>query len=812
MKIDLHLHSKHSRRPSQWVLQKLGCPESYSDPLMLAQKTREMGMNGLTLTDHNMIEGCLEIAHLPGTFISEEVTTYFPEDRCKVHVLVWNINEALHEDIQKARDNIYDLVAYLNRHHVLHAVAHPLFSINDRLTLEHFERFLLLFKAFELNGARDEGQNEVIKALCGNLSPADVKELSDRYDYEPLFDEPWRKHLVAGSDDHSALNVARAYTEVPGAADIEAFLEGLAAGRSIPQGRGSTPRTLAHNLYGIAFQYFNSRFALDKFAGNDVLMRFLDRLLQPEPQSPGWIPLRLKGLLTQRRRHRLAESDKLQDIIRHVGEKTIVGDPGLLEIIRNGNHRHVDRDEQWFRFVDQVCSRVLRRFSRGLWDHLSGANVFNIFGSLGAAGSLYSLLAPYFVSYGLFGRDRALSYGVADRFNVNPYGIMPPRNDIKVAHFTDTYYEVNGVATTLRRQADLASRTGKDLTLITCARDHPLQVGRIRNFEPIDVFELPEYPEQKIFIPPFLQILRHIYEDEYTHLHAATPGPVGLTALAAARIMRLPISGTYHTAIPQYAAYLTGDDVIEQLVWRYTLWFYDQMETIYVPSRDTGRELISKGIAEEKILQYPRGVDTREFHPDRRNGYLQRKYQMNGVIKLLYVGRVSKEKNLHLLSDAFKRLCRERKDLHLIVVGDGPFLEHMKTDLEGWPCTFPGYIYGPELADMYASADLFVFPSTTDTFGNVILESQASGLPVIVTDTGGPCENIIPGETGLIVEGGSVGSLIKGIKTLADDPGLLARMSKAARAYMEERSFEKAFQEHWRLYSRDGTHPAGVTT
>jgi len=106
MRADLHVHSKYSRRPSQWFLQKMGCPESFTEPLNLYRIARNRGMSLVTITDHNSIDGALEIAHLPGTFISEEVTTYFPEDKCKVHVLVYQITESQHEDIQKLRQNL----------------------------------------------------------------------------------------------------------------------------------------------------------------------------------------------------------------------------------------------------------------------------------------------------------------------------------------------------------------------------------------------------------------------------------------------------------------------------------------------------------------------------------------------------------------------------------------------------------------------------------------------------------------------------------------------------------------------------------
>ncbi|MBR9982882.1 MAG: glycosyl transferase, partial [Desulfatitalea sp.] len=170
MRIDIHVHSKHSKRPSQWILKKLGCPESFTEPLQLYQIAKSRGMSHVTITDHNSIDGALEIAHLPGTFLSEEITTYFPDNGCKIHVLALNITEAQHGEIQKVRENIYDLVRYLHAEKILSIAAHPLFAINGLLTVAHFEQMLLLFQHLELNGARSPRENACLRQVVENLS------------------------------------------------------------------------------------------------------------------------------------------------------------------------------------------------------------------------------------------------------------------------------------------------------------------------------------------------------------------------------------------------------------------------------------------------------------------------------------------------------------------------------------------------------------------------------------------------------------------------------------------------------------------
>ena len=198
--------------------------------------------------------------------------------------------------------------------------------------------------------------------------------------------------------------------------------------------------------------------------------------------------------------------------------------------------------------------------------------------------------------------------------------------------------------------------------------------------------------------------------------------------------------------------------------------------------------MIEKGIDPKKICLFPRGVDTARFHPSKRNvRFLKERFNAGDGPKILYVGRISKEKDLHILAQAFRSLTQTIKDVELVLVGDGPYLKELKDLLAGTPCIFTGYRDGEELATIYASCDLFAFPSATDTFGNVVLEAQASGLPVIVTDSGGPQENMIPHKTGQIVPAGDAEGLLQTLRSLLGDASRLKEMGKAARLSMENR-------------------------
>lgn len=797
LKVDLHVHSKYSTRPSEWILRKIGCSESYTDPKCLYKTAKARGMGMVTITDHNTLAGSLDIAHLDDTFISEEITTYFPEDRCKLHLLVHDITEKQHEDITKIRENIFELVPYLNKEGISHAVAHPLYSINDKLSIAKFEQMLLLFNVFELNGSRDNFQNQILREIVTPLTPDDIQFLADKHGIDPYGTDPWNKRLIAGSDDHSSINIATTWTEVEGVSSIREFLSGIREGKARTSERDSSPKTLAHTLYSIAYQFYRDKLKLDRYIGRELLFRFVDRTLMPPSEEDEGLVNRLKATLTNHMPRGIfnrSAPNTMTGLLQREAREILTGNVTMNQMLKASFKDPEEANEAWYEFVVCMSDKIFKQFADSIMDSFLGANLFHIFNTVGSAGALYTMLAPYFVAYTVFTKDRQFC-----SLCRNKLGKTRPLSSLhrqKLAHFTDTFYEVNGVAKTLQMHVKMALKNNKQQTILTCSPE-PDAMG-IVNFTPIGTFDLPEYPDLKLYYPPLLTMLQKCYEEDYTHIHSATPGPLGIAALIIARILKRPICSTYHTALPQYVAQLTEDPAMEEIMWRYVLWYYNQMDLVYVPSRAMGEELERKGIPKEKIQFYSRGIDNLRFHPSKRNGFFKQRYNLkDDVLKLLYVGRVSKEKNMTLIEDVFRRLCELRKGVHLVIIGEGPYHEEMKKRMSGLPVTFTGFIEGEDLSQAYASGDIFIFPSTTDTFGNVVLEAQASGLPVVVTDEGGPKENLISGETGYVVPARDQEKFRRSLMELIDNPSLLQRMKKKAREYTENKSFEDAYIELW---------------
>jgi len=258
---DLHIHSRHSARSEEWLFRRFDFPDSYSDPNQLYEQLRKRGMDYVTITDHDSIDGCLEIANRPRTFISEQVTTYFPNDACKLHILVWGLSEQQHRDIENVRENIFDLQRYLQRAQIAHAVAHPLYSVNGKLEATHLEQLILLFKHFEgINGLRDALLSDLAQTLFSQLTPEKIDIFANRHGVAPTHPEPWRKILVGGSDDHGGQFAASAFTETPAARSAEQFLKLVRTGNCTACGQGGTPLILSHGFYNTVACFIQDRF------------------------------------------------------------------------------------------------------------------------------------------------------------------------------------------------------------------------------------------------------------------------------------------------------------------------------------------------------------------------------------------------------------------------------------------------------------------------------------------------------------------------------------------------------------------------
>ena len=789
---DLHIHSRHSARSEEWLFRRFDFPDSYSDPKQLYEQLRKRKMDYVTITDHDSIDGCLEIAHLPRTFISEQVTTYFPHDVCKLHILVWGISEQQHRDIEGVRENIFDLQRYLQRAQIAHAVAHPLYSVNGKLEAMHLEQLILLFKHFEgINGLRDALLSDLAQTLFKQLTPEQIDVFANRHGVAPTHAEPWRKILVGGSDDHGGQFAASAFTETPAAKSAEEFLKSVRNGNCTPRGQGGTPLILSHGFYNTVACFIQDRFHEKLGPSGALLEKMFSRFM--EGRAPTEFTLKEKtefivqGVL----------SGKIFDFAKPANVslwKELSGyfaRPEVKAKLAAQLDKVSEPERRTFLMANMVAEQLAFRFFNKFVQQLSSGNMVESVQALSAIAPILVILTPYI--YGFHSQAPSRKW-LRNLFKELTGEIPVALQNHKRAWFTDTLEDVNGVATTIRKMTAAGAAAGKELVVVASRSDLQLSDIPIKNFPPIGEFELPEYELQKLSFPPILQMLDYVQRERFTEIIISTPGPVGLTALLAAKMLNLQTSGIYHTDFPQYIRILTEDSFLESVAWGYMHWFYGQLDTVFVNSEEYKQSWIKRGFDPAKLKILPRGLDTELFHPGRRDSAFFEKFgASNGELRLLYVGRISREKDLDLLADAYRRLRKEGLPVRLFVVGHGPYSEALAKSLPD--AFFTGYLRGTELATAYASADIFVFPSTTDTFGNVILEAQASGLPVVVSDSGGPKELVAHKANGLITRSHNVEDFTDAIRALVTDQTLRERMANSARDSVTDRSWPLRFRK-----------------
>jgi len=795
-KCDLHIHSRYSARSEEWLFRRFDFPDSYTDPEELYRQLLERGMDYVTITDHDTIDGCLQIIDLPQTFISEQVTTYFPQDQCKIHILVWGISEEQHRDIERVRDNIFELQRYLQAAQIAHAVAHPFYSINGKLEASHLERLILLFKHFEgINGLRDALLSELAQNLLGSLTPQKIDKLAAKYNFAPTHLEPWVKIFVGGSDDHGGRFTASAYTETPQADSATKFLECVRDGDCRAHGQGGTPLALSHGFYSTLACFIQDRFHEKLGPGAMLVEKMFSRFM--EGRDPTEFTLAEKaGLAGQ-----AVLSGKIFDLLKPANVslwKELSGyfaQPEVKATLAAQLHAVSEQERRTFLMANMVSEQLAFRFFQKFVQQISSGNMVESMQALSAIVPILVILAPYI--YGFHSQAPSRKW-LREIFKQLTGQIPLVLQNRKRAWFTDTLEDVNGVATTIRKMTAAGVAAGKELIVVTSSSDLGMHDIPIENFPPIGEFELPEYELQKLSFPPILQMLDYIQREKFTEIIISTPGPVGLTGLLAAKMLNLQTSGIYHTDFPQYIRILTEDSFLESVAWRYMHWFYGQLDTVFVNSEEYRQSWIKRGFEPAKLRIFPRGLDTDLFHPAGRDPTFFKKFGAhNGEVRLLYVGRVSREKDLDLLAAAYRRLSNEGLSIQLFIVGHGPYSEEFSRSLP--EAIFTGYLTGKDLAAAYASADIFVFPSTTDTFGNVIIEAQASGVPVVVSDSGGPKELVVENETGFVTKSRDIDDFARAIRTLVLDPALRERMGARGRQSVIDRTWPAAFRKFWSI-------------
>lgn len=370
---------------------------------------------------------------------------------------------------------------------------------------------------------------------------------------------------------------------------------------------------------------------------------------------------------------------------------------------------------------------------------------------------------------------------------------------MKLGLFTDTLEDINGVARFIRDMGEQARAAGRDFTIHTSMKSPKIKDPPFsrHNFDPLISSALPYYPQLSVALPPAWNMLHWAEEQQFDIIHCSTPGPVGLCGWLIARWLKLPFAATYHTDFPAYVDRLTGSRIITGGTTTFMKLFYRGASLVLSRSREYEQILVDLGVKPDRLRTIKPAINLTKFNASYRDPTVWDEFGVREPLKLLYVGRISVEKSLPLLVEAYKLLCQARRDVAWTIVGEGPYVDRMRKDLAGLPAYFPGVLGDRDLARLYSSADLFAFPSRTDTLGQVVMEAQACGLPVLVSDEGGPKTIVIDGETGRVVPGVSPAAWRDAMIDLLDHPAERRRMGDNAIRRLQEFNLTHTFDHFW---------------
>lgn len=351
---------------------------------------------------------------------------------------------------------------------------------------------------------------------------------------------------------------------------------------------------------------------------------------------------------------------------------------------------------------------------------------------------------------------------------------------MRIAYVTETWPpELNGVSLTAARTVAFLQTRGHDVMLVR-PRQSAIDAGKPALADDtlrVPGVPIPLYPDLRMGLPARQRLLRAWSSNRPELVHVATEGPLGWSAIRAARQLGLPVTSDFRTRFDEYGRHYAWEGAVT-LVRAYLRAFHNRTDRTFVPTRELQRQLSDLDF--ERLTVSTRGVDAHRFTPQARSDALRAQWGVSADTPVvLTVGRLALEKNLGVAIDAFDAVRERVPHARLVVVGDGPQRNALRRRCPD--AIFAGTQHGQALAAHYASADVFLFPSVTETFGNVVVEAMASGLPVVAFDTAAAGMHVRSDENGLLARVGDAESFARHAVSLATDVGLRQRLGEAAR-------------------------------
>ncbi len=775
----MHCHSTASQVSKLGVQRALGLPECATPPEEVYELAKRRGMDFVTITDHDTIDGVLSIADREDVFVSEELTAHFRGEPQAVHVLCYGITPEDHEWLQANSGDVELCAMYLYDREIACALAHPYYAVGAPLTARHRRRLSELFDIWETrNGARARELNRPAAMYVATLDGIGI----------------------GGSDDHAGVDIGRTWTEAPAASTPSEFLEHMRAGRVTARGKQGSAAKWAHAAIALTARSLGHGDEEAPRAAPDprTVMTMVQRLLREGDAREGatgadLTPADARCLL----RAWLAAVE-----LDHLDER------GLIAHMQEESFSHSDL----YRRACRLHERKLASAVEHAIGALTSETVDEREVGAAASGLFESCIAaiPY---------APATAFLASEQAKLARTGAVSEGEPPRIAILADGIGSTHGVSRTIE---EIRRRGVPGFEIEVVATDPEVD----RRLSAVAEFDVPFYPGLRIGVPSLSAAAQTLADGDFDAIHVCSPGPTGVAGALLGRALGLPLIGSYHTELTAYAQLRSGRKRVAEAMEMAVATFYNACDLVLSPSPASDEALASIGMSSEKVLRWDRGVDTSRFDPALREEALRVSWASDtsastqhapsggytsassgytsgerladdttgtsGPINVLYAGRITHEKGADLLAGAFLAACERDPRLHLVLAGDGPERERLGERV-GEHASFLGWQRGADLARTYASADIFLFPSSTDTFGQVILEAQASGLPVLAVAAGGPLELVQDGVTGLLRDADPE-QLADALLTLANSPALRERLAAAALGAARERTWERALQ------------------
>jgi len=804
LQVDLHCHDHNSDVPDELWGRLLQLPETWLKTKKLAKVLRNHGSDVVTVTNHNNARSCWELQDKGiDVLVAAEFTCYFNEYKLFVHVLTYGFDRQQEKILNEKRHNIYDFVRYAAAENIPLILPHPLYfyTRNEKIDLSLFEKFAVMFERFEvLNGQRDTWQSVLTLNWARSLTEEKILAYADKHKLDPAefgVDPSRPKVLTGGSDCHMGIFAGQcgSYLYVPNLQNklqtnkpSELALEAIKKGHIMPFGQVAENQKLNIALLDyisqvatriedpgllrlmfhrgeisdkvLCFIIGNLLLEMQKHKNTQKFFKFVHKALSGK--KPGKL---VKWKIKKEYRFCIDQLERIADArnTRSPEEYIDTVNNAISELYRDLNQLIIKRTKK---SLENRSGTPLSAFSTAeitrkfevplqLTKLLKGGSNASDMSGFNMGQLLDSLSFPVLISIILTGAtlgSTRLLYQNRQFLNDFSNSLGENQHPKRALYLTDTLRDKNGVSSSLSAKLKYIQEADMPVDFLICHEEAEAE-SHLHVVKPITSFSLPEFGEQEFRMPDLMQIAKLFYEGSYDRIVCSTEGPMALVSIFIKHMFNVPGFFFMHTDWLDFIRDTTELNPHElDRIRRALRVFYKLYDGVFVLNSEHREWLIGHQMMldEDKVhltAHHTQQADDGIVGIDKSSLF---KDATPATPVMLYAGRLSKEKGILDLPAIMDKVRQKIPDIRLVIAGTGPAENELRRALP--EAHFTGWVDKRTIASLYKGLDLFVFPSTFDTFGNVILEANVYGMPVIAYNCKGPKDLIVDGVSGYLVE------------------------------------------------------------